>query len=102
MELPPAHAISNQRPHVSPPAHIAAFSYSEKRELLLDDNKNASLQFYRDPVIPADLNQGFQSCTWRDQSQLEGLDSLLAWFGRKSNPFILHSKSFLEQFTHFT
>lgn len=78
---PPASYLSS--PSVPPtafqqPSHLASFSYSPARDLLLDDaHRDDALAFYREPRIGSDLNWGFERAVWRDGSVDEGLDALL-------------------------
>ncbi|GAA5922870.1 hypothetical protein JCM3775_006164 [Rhodotorula graminis] len=77
---PPAHYLgaSTALPQFQQPFHLASFSYSPARELLLDDDrKDDALAYYHEPRLGSDLNVGFESAVWRDGSVDEGLDALL-------------------------
>jgi len=79
---PPAHylAHSTALPQFQQPFHLASFSYSPARELLLDDErKDDALAYYHEPRLGSDLNVGFKRAVWRDGSVDEGLDALLDW-----------------------
>ncbi|KAK9893609.1 RAI1-domain-containing protein [Cystobasidium minutum MCA 4210] len=61
------------------PQHFHSFSYGEDRELLVDaTNKDASLRWYKQPVLGCDLRFGYERCVWRPEDIDEGLDALLA------------------------
>ncbi|TNY24309.1 RAI1-domain-containing protein [Rhodotorula diobovata] len=91
---PPASYLSS--PSVPPtafqqPSHLASFSYSPARDLLLDDaHRDDALAFYREPRIGSDLNWGFERAVWRDGSVDEGLDALLdslsTWAAKQPQP----------------
>ncbi|GAA5839329.1 hypothetical protein JCM9279_005907 [Rhodotorula babjevae] len=77
---PPAHYLgaSTALPQFQQPFHLASFSYSPTRELLLDDaRKDDALAYYYEPRLGSDLNVGFERAVWRDGSVDEGLDALL-------------------------
>ncbi|GAA5908067.1 hypothetical protein JCM8208_003677 [Rhodotorula glutinis] len=77
---PPAHYLgaSTALPRFQQPFHLASFSYSPTRELLLDDeHKDDALAYYHEPRLGSDLNVGFERAVWRDGSVDEGLDALL-------------------------
>lgn len=59
------------------PLHLTSFSYSPARELLVGKRKDDAIAHYSEPQLGADLNHGYDDCTWRDDSTDEGLDALL-------------------------
>lgn len=60
------------------PLHLTSFSFDSNREVLLNQsNQNDSINYYKQPKIGIDLNQGFNECIWREDNTDEGLDSLL-------------------------
>ena len=60
------------------PTQLTSFSYSPRRELLLDERRrDEALQHYRAPGMGADLNWGFEGCEWGEERMDEGLDALL-------------------------
>lgn len=59
------------------PVHVAAFSYSPERELLLGEQRDAALRYYCDPPQQADLEKGFDEAVWHNDMVDEGIDALL-------------------------
>lgn len=80
VSLPRAEELT-ESPEYTAPAHLTTFSYSDKRKLLLPSSarQDESLRFYKEPPRQADLRRGYNDCGWRDESIVEGLDSLLEW-----------------------
>lgn len=81
-ELPLPHPSSldpRDAPPYQQPVLLTSFSYGPQRQLILDERRDDSLRVLRHPpaTLPHDLNQGFESATWRDDLVDEGLDSLL-------------------------
>ncbi|KAL8276920.1 hypothetical protein RQP46_010648 [Phenoliferia psychrophenolica] len=64
------------------PLHLTSFSYSPTRELLVGQRKDEAIAHYTEPPLGADLNLGYEDCTWRDDSTDEGLDALLDTLSR--------------------
>ncbi|GAA5822437.1 hypothetical protein JCM3770_000270 [Rhodotorula araucariae] len=90
---PPAHylAAATAPPAFQQPIHLASFSYSPTRELLLDDErKDDALAYYHEPRLGSDLNFAFDRAAWRDASIDEGLDALLdslsTWAAKQPTP----------------
>ncbi|KAK4701024.1 RAT1-interacting protein, partial [Phenoliferia sp. Uapishka_3] len=59
------------------PLHLTSFSYSPTRDLLVGKRKDEAIAHYSEPPLGADLNLGYQDCTWREDTTDEGLDALL-------------------------
>ena len=59
------------------PTPLTSFSYSPARELLTGERRDEAMAEYWEPELGADLNRGFEHCSWRDGTVDEGLDGLL-------------------------
>ncbi|GAA95660.1 uncharacterized protein L969DRAFT_15583 [Mixia osmundae IAM 14324] len=74
------------------PVHLASFSLGAKHELIPPSSPlaNQSLQRYREPTVPADLNAGYRDAVWRTRVA-EGLDNLTdSLLDQASNRDIAH------------
>lgn len=80
VDLPKPEELTDT-PTYTQPQHLITFSYTGTRKLLLPSSgrQDESLRFYKEPTLGADLRRGYNDCVWRDESIVEGLDSLLEW-----------------------
>ena len=81
MQLPRPHELPDLPPPYAQPQHLTSFSYDGSRHLLLPSSgfHDHTLRLYKDPPLRSDLRRGFDTCVWRDERIVEGLDSLLKW-----------------------
>lgn len=76
----PYRYASSKPPLLSQPQHLTSFSYGEDRELLLDrEHRDASLKWYRQPMLGLDLRFAYERCRWRSEDLVEGIDGLIDW-----------------------